>query len=44
MIAEGLELVTVTDPIPPDFSMGVVRQPERRSTKKVIPQSRDAEV
>jgi len=31
--------------MPPDFSMGVVRHPERRSAKKVIPQRhREAEV
>ena len=31
MMAVGLELVTVTEPIPPDFSTGVTRQPHRKS-------------
>jgi len=33
MMAEGLELVTVTEPMPPDLETGVVRQPARRSAK-----------
>ena len=44
MMADGLELVTVTEPMPPDLETGVVRQPARRSAKKAIPQRRrDAE-
>jgi len=43
-MAEGLELVTVTEPMPPDLETGVVRQPARRSAKSKIPQRRrDAE-
>ena len=40
MMAVGLELVTVTDPGPPDLSTGVVRHPARRNAKSKIPQRR----
>lgn len=35
MIALGLELVTVTDPIPPDFSTGETRHPFKLNEIKV---------
>jgi hypothetical protein len=40
MMAVGFELVTVTEPRPPDFSTGVVRQPWIRNETRIIPQRR----
>jgi hypothetical protein len=32
----GLEFLTVTEPIPPDFSTGVVRHPESRMQASAV--------